>query len=124
MSAFEITVTFFTDYAAETKREEKLQATALTELIRTTSAPSKEALPWLKFVRFGDKRNARSRTLEKQILLDRVPEEGGARRRIILPVEHYRRCFDYGYCLTVHKARVEFRRGDQREPSHEVWARD
>jgi exodeoxyribonuclease-5 len=44
------------------------------------------------------------RTLEELILLDLVPEEGGARRRIILPKESYPRYFDYGYCLTVHKA--------------------
>jgi exodeoxyribonuclease-5 len=45
-----------------------------------------------------------NRTMEDLILLDLVPEEGGSQRRIVLPVERYGDFFDYGYCLTVHKA--------------------
>jgi hypothetical protein len=41
-------VTFFSDHMAQEKREESLTAEALAELIRTTTAPEKARLPWLK----------------------------------------------------------------------------
>jgi hypothetical protein len=46
-------VTFFLDSAAKTKREENLTLEELADLIRTTTAPAREALPWLKPARFG-----------------------------------------------------------------------
>ena len=51
-----ITVTFFADHAATTKREECLTLTALAELIRATNADTKQSLPWLKLAKFGDAR--------------------------------------------------------------------
>jgi hypothetical protein len=53
-----VTVTFFANYAASTKREESLILAALAQRIRTTTAPTKEALPWLKLAKFGDRRTA------------------------------------------------------------------
>ena len=49
----EVNVTFFQDWGARTKTEERLSLSALGERIRTTTAPAKDALPWLKFARFG-----------------------------------------------------------------------
>jgi hypothetical protein len=49
----EVTVTFFRDWAARTKTEERLSLDALAERIRAPTAPVKEDLPWLKFARFG-----------------------------------------------------------------------
>ena len=49
-----VIVTFFTNYAATVKREERHTLEALAELIRTTTADTKERLPWLKLARFGD----------------------------------------------------------------------
>jgi len=46
-------VTFFPDYTAKTKAEESLDLETLAERIQRTTAPSKDALPWLKFARFG-----------------------------------------------------------------------
>jgi hypothetical protein len=57
MSAEAIAVTFFDNYAARVKREETLSIDAIDELVRATSAPTKDALPWLKFARFGDRPN-------------------------------------------------------------------
>jgi hypothetical protein len=51
-----VTVTFFSNAAATTKREERLTLAALAELIRTTNADTKQSLPWLKLARFGDAR--------------------------------------------------------------------
>jgi hypothetical protein len=48
-----VSVTFFEDYSARTKREERLALPDLAELIRTTNAPEKARLPWLKLARFG-----------------------------------------------------------------------
>lgn len=49
-------ITFFRDFAAQTRRERVMALPELAELIRTTSAPSKERLPWLKLARFGNGR--------------------------------------------------------------------
>jgi hypothetical protein len=49
-----MTVTFFDDYAAQTKREERVSLGELAHRIRTTTAPGKGSLPWLKLARFGD----------------------------------------------------------------------
>ena len=47
-------VTFFPPgYAARTKTEESLSLETLAKRIRSTSAPAKDALPWLKLARFG-----------------------------------------------------------------------
>jgi hypothetical protein len=51
-----LVATFFTSSSATTKREIRLSLAALAQLIDTTSAPSKEELPWLKLARFGDTR--------------------------------------------------------------------
>ncbi|HEY1430414.1 MAG TPA: phage/plasmid primase, P4 family [Stellaceae bacterium] len=51
--ALRVAVTFFSDYAAQEKREESFTLAALAELIRTTSAAQKAGLPWLKLARFG-----------------------------------------------------------------------
>jgi hypothetical protein len=52
-----VVVTFFTDHAATTKREERLSLEALVELIHTTAASDKASLPWLKLARFGENRS-------------------------------------------------------------------
>jgi putative DNA primase/helicase len=54
---YQVTVTFFTNSAATSKHEEQLSLEALAQLIDTTTAPSKEELPWLKLARFGSKRS-------------------------------------------------------------------
>jgi hypothetical protein len=51
-----VTVTFFANYAATTKCEERIGLAALAQRIRTTTAVDKHALPWLKLARFGDRR--------------------------------------------------------------------
>lgn len=45
-------VTFFNNHSAQTKTEETMTLSALADLIRTTSAPQKAGLPWLKLARF------------------------------------------------------------------------
>jgi hypothetical protein len=50
-------VTLFENYAAKTKREEKLTLDELATLIRISTAPTKDAAPWLKLARFGDQRS-------------------------------------------------------------------
>ena len=50
-------VTLFENYAAKTKREEKLTLDELVMLIRISTAPTKDAAPWLKLARFGDQRS-------------------------------------------------------------------
>jgi hypothetical protein len=47
-------VTFFADHTAREKREEAFTPQALADLIRSTSAPEKARLPWLKLARFGN----------------------------------------------------------------------
>jgi hypothetical protein len=54
-----IEVTFFENYAAATKTEEYLTLSNLAERIRDTSAPRKDALPWLKLARFGNSRTSK-----------------------------------------------------------------
>jgi P4 family phage/plasmid primase-like protien len=49
-----IAVTFFRDYAAATKREERLDLHDLGRRIANAGAPVKDRLPWLKLARFGD----------------------------------------------------------------------
>ena len=51
-----LTVTFFASYTATHKREQSLSLNQLSEIIRDTTAPSKDRLPWLKLAQFGDKR--------------------------------------------------------------------
>ena len=50
-------ITFFDNYAATVKREEHHTLEALAERISTTTADTKERLPWLKLARFGDARS-------------------------------------------------------------------
>src|SRR5689334_10914636 len=47
-------VTFFGDRGARVKRQVEMTAPNLADLISTTSAPTKSALPWLKLATFGD----------------------------------------------------------------------
>jgi hypothetical protein len=49
-----LTVTFFDDYAAQTKREERVALAELAQRIRDTTASAKASLPWLKLARFGN----------------------------------------------------------------------
>jgi hypothetical protein len=58
MTGVKPAVTFFADYAATEKREEVIAIDELAELIRRTSAPVKNMLPWLKLSRFGNARTA------------------------------------------------------------------
>ena len=53
-----ISVTFFSNAAAQTKREVALHLPDLAGRITTTTAPSKVTLPFLKLARFGDLRTA------------------------------------------------------------------
>src|SRR6476469_3862757 len=53
-----ISVTFFPNAAAQTKREEVLHLPDLADRIATTTASSKVTLPWLKLATFGDLRTA------------------------------------------------------------------
>jgi hypothetical protein len=55
-----MTVTFFDDFAAQTKREERVSLAELAHRIRTTTAPAKASLPWLKLARFGNARTAKN----------------------------------------------------------------
>ena len=48
-----VPVTFFTDYAARSKREETLAPAELARKIEQTAAAEKARLPWLKLARFG-----------------------------------------------------------------------
>ena len=61
MSTF--AVTFFSDHSARAKTEEKLTLTGLAELVGSTKADSKDALPWLKLARFGNKRSSTKHSL-------------------------------------------------------------
>jgi hypothetical protein len=49
-----ITITFFPDAGAATKREQALDLTDLARRIEITTGPDKAHLPWLKCARFGD----------------------------------------------------------------------
>jgi putative DNA primase/helicase len=53
MSDLTFAVTFFDNYAATKKHEASLTLNALASRVRTTTAAEKDALPWLKFARFG-----------------------------------------------------------------------
>jgi hypothetical protein len=50
-------VTFFADAGAQGKHEEALSAGALAVRIHAATAATKNALPWLKLARFGDRRS-------------------------------------------------------------------
>src|SRR5271155_1607455 len=52
-----IAVTFFDDFAARSKREERLAPADLARLICNTIASQKSQLPWLKLARFGNTRS-------------------------------------------------------------------
>jgi hypothetical protein len=49
-------VTFFADYAAASKKIARHDMESLADLISRTTESHKEALPWLKLARFGDRR--------------------------------------------------------------------
>ena len=49
-----LTVTFFPDQHAATKREVQVTLAALAECIRKSTGPEKAKLPWLKCARFGE----------------------------------------------------------------------
>src|SRR5690242_17147018 len=49
-----VLVTFFPNRSAVQKTEQTLRLDDLAERVRQTSAPRKDALPWLKFARFGN----------------------------------------------------------------------
>jgi len=49
-----VTVTFFADFGATSKRQQTLELHDLARLVEQTSAPSKSALPWFKLARFGN----------------------------------------------------------------------
>lgn len=51
-----INVTRFPDFAAKTKTVERLSLRDLAHIAQTTSAASKEKLPWIKLAAFGDRR--------------------------------------------------------------------
>src|SRR5215472_10954000 len=53
-------VTFFRDHEATTKADRSLTLEELAELVRTTTATRKDALPWLKLARFGTIPNPRT----------------------------------------------------------------
>ncbi len=52
-----IAVTFFADYRAKLKREERLAPVELARRIECTIGPEKARLPWLKLARFGSARS-------------------------------------------------------------------
>ncbi|MBV8458169.1 MAG: hypothetical protein JO122_16310 [Acetobacteraceae bacterium] len=58
MSALDrpIPMTFFSSYAAKSKRQAAYTPRDLVELIRTTTEGRKDDLPWLKLARFGNRR--------------------------------------------------------------------
>jgi hypothetical protein len=65
-----MTVTFFDDFAAQTKREERVSLAELAHRIRTTTAPAKASLPWLKLARFGNARTAKNSLRHDANVLD------------------------------------------------------
>jgi hypothetical protein len=54
-----ISVTFFRDHAAQSKRTNEQSLRALIPMLSDTTAPSKAELPWLKLATFGDVRTQR-----------------------------------------------------------------
>jgi hypothetical protein len=62
-AAASVSVTFFPNAAAQTKREEVLPLRDLANRIATTTASSKTTLPWMKLARFGDLRTADANSL-------------------------------------------------------------
>jgi len=52
-------VTFFPDQYASTQEAEEFDLAGLAHEIRSKSAPTREALPWLKLARFGEKRTVK-----------------------------------------------------------------
>jgi hypothetical protein len=54
-----LSVTFFRDHAAQSKRTNEQSLRALIPMLRDTTAPSKAELPWLKLATFGDVRTHR-----------------------------------------------------------------
>lgn len=57
---FAFPVTFFTNFAAQTKREQHCTVHDLADLARETTASTKDNLPWWKLASFGDKRSERN----------------------------------------------------------------
>ena len=58
-----VTITFFPNAAAQTKREEVLHLPDLAKRIAAATASSKATLPWLKLATFGDLRTADGNSL-------------------------------------------------------------
>jgi hypothetical protein len=56
MSDMQFTITYFRSFGAGMKTEQKSTLADLANLIKTTAAPAKAELPWLKLAAFGDKR--------------------------------------------------------------------
>ncbi len=54
-----LSVTFFRDHAAQSKRTYEHSLRALIPMLRDTTAPSKAELPWLKLATFGEVRTPR-----------------------------------------------------------------
>jgi len=54
-----LSVTFFRDYAAQSKRTYEHSLRALIPMLRDTTASTKAELPWLKLATFGDQRTQR-----------------------------------------------------------------
>ncbi len=52
-------ITFFPDQYASTQEAEEFDLAGLAHEIRNKSAPTREALPWLKLARFGEKRTVK-----------------------------------------------------------------
>jgi hypothetical protein len=89
----EIPITFFTDYAAQRKREERVTPTDLAHRISTMIAPEKTRLPWLKLGRFGsarsDKGSLRHDANMSAISGIEADYDGFSRRwRIVSPKSH------------------------------------
>ncbi len=57
--ATRVTVSFFESVAGDRKRQQEISLPELVELIRETSAPAKDELPWLKLARFGNARTSK-----------------------------------------------------------------
>jgi hypothetical protein len=54
-----LTLTIFPDFSARTKVEHDLKLCDLADLICRHTAPKKDALPWLKLARFGERRTSK-----------------------------------------------------------------
>jgi len=108
-------VTFFHDYGAATKHERQMTLDELAALIRDATAPTKGALPWLKFAKFGEMRTARNRSLRHNANVQTVTG-------ILVDYDGERMALDEAECSLDANMENPYLRAFKRDPVRDVLA--